>query len=233
MTKLRADDIIKTALAIGLDDCNVVKVHHQDEDAAFMDQWVAAGNHGTMSYFERNQALRYNPAVLVPGAQYMAVCLLTYRHSGHDYHRTMKSKLYALEAALTTYCEQVGIVRKIPSTQHIFCDSAPMLERRWAVEAGLGFIGRNHQLISPSLGSMVHIGELVLADEVTDLFDRQCDRTCGTCKRCIEACPGQALGHDEWNAQRCVAYVTHRCFVCQDVCPMNSMCHRDHNEEKV
>ena len=109
--------------------------------------------------------------------------------------------------------------------QHIFCDSAPVLERRMAVAAGLGFIGRNHQLIHPRLGSRVHIGELVLQVDVED--DRGVKPTysgatsCGECRRCIDACPGQALGRQEWDARRCIAYITHKCEICQQVCPYN------------
>lgn len=177
-----------------------------------MDAWLGQGLHGNMTYLERNRDLRYNPCQLVPGAQTVVVCLLTYAHSGHDYHRAIKSKLYELEAAL-------GV--EATATQNKFCDSAPFLERCWAVEAGLGFIGKNHQLIHPTLGSYVHIGELVLTEAVADVGEKIVENRCGDCDLCLRACPGQALGRDEWDARRCVAYLTHRCTVCQQVCPLN------------
>ena len=104
--------------------------------------------------------------------------------------------------------------------QHIFCDSAPFLERSWAVRAGLGFIGKNRQLIHPSLGSMVHIGEIILSIEL-DVQRPIIPSQCGECNQCIKHCPNQALGQANWDARKCIAYVTHKCVVCQNVCPYN------------
>ena len=138
---------------MGFDACGVAPVHRLDDDAQFMDNWIAQGLHGEMDYLERNCDKRYDPALLVPGAQAVVVCLLSYEHSGRDYHRRVKSLLYTLEAQLK---EIFGEDIVSSTHQHIFCDSAPILERRWCVEAGLGFIGKNHQFIHPTLGSMVH-----------------------------------------------------------------------------
>jgi len=200
------------ASKVGFDDCGVVPAERLEEDALFMDQWIRRGLHGNMSYLERNCALRYDPRELVPGAQTIVVCVLTYEHSGHDYHRAVKSKLYELEALLGT---------KPADGQNKFCDSAPFLERRWAEKAGLGIIGKNHQLIHPVLGSYVHLGELVLTEKVEMTAPTLPVIACGDCTRCIDACPGKALGQAEWDARKCVAYVTHKCTVCQQVCPFN------------
>ena len=204
------------ASKVGIDDVGVAVARRLDDEATFMDQWINHGLHGNMSYLERNRNLRYDPGQLVPNAQTVIVCLLTYEHSGHDYHRALKSKLYELEALLIEqgYCTA-------SDTQNKFCDSAPFLERRWAVEAGLGWIGRNHQLIHPTLGSYVHIGELVITEPVEAPSGEQAQSLCGTCTRCIEACPGQALGQNEWDARKCKAYITHKCTICQQVCPFN------------
>mgnify|MGYP002519195202 CR=1 FL=1 len=105
--------------------------------------------------------------------------------------------------------------------QHIFCDSAPMLERRWGVEAGLGFIGKNHQLIHPTLGSMVHPGEIVLNVTVDGYRVLDINNGCGACKLCMDACPTGALRNDVWDARKCIAYATHHCLECQIVCPHN------------
>ena len=217
--------IRQSAMEVGLDDMGMVSAQRWDSDALFMDEWVARGLHGNMSYFERNQAKRYDIRELVPGSKTVVVTLLTYEHSGRDYHRTLKSKLYELQQKIlegwqTLYETSSEVVSS--THQHIFCDSAPVLERRMAVAAGLGFIGKNHQLIHPCLGSRVHIGELVLQVEVDNIpmMNRRMPE-CGLCRRCIDACPGQALGKTEWDARRCIAYVTHKCEICQQVCPYN------------
>lgn len=210
---------------VGFDDCGVAPAHRLDDDALFMDDWLRQGLHGNMSYLERNRALRYDPCQLVPGAQTVVICVLTYAHSGHDYHRAIKSRLYELEARLI---EQGYITSS--DEQNKFCDSAPFLERRWAVEAGLGFIGRNHQFIHTTLGSYVHLGELVLKIPVErpttcNLLPTTYNllpTTCNNCTRCIDACPGHALGQPQWDATKCIAYITHKCTVCQDVCPLNN-----------
>ena len=214
-----ATAIRQLALDAGFDDAGCAVARRLEADARFMDEWVDAGLAGEMTYLERNRDLRYDIRLLVPEAQTVVVCLLRYAHSGRDYHRAVKSRLYELKAALLArYGEQLFH----PEKQHIFCDSAPVLERRWAVEAGLGFIGRNHQFIHPTLGSLVHPGELVLQVPVEGALSSVAvtDR-CGDCRRCIEACPRNALGHPVWDARRCIAYETHKCLVCQQHCPYN------------
>jgi len=221
--KLTSANISKLALELGFDACGVAPVHRLDEDAQFMDSWIAQGLHGEMDYLERNRDKRYDPAVLVPGAQAVVVCLLTYEHSGRDYHRRVKSLLYALDARLQeTFGEDI-----VSAThQHIFCDSAPMLERRWCVEAGLGFIGKNHQLIHPTLGSMVHPGEIVInqspiANSQSPIANSPSPIACSNCRLCLDACPTGALRNELWDARQCIAYTTHHCLECQHVCPYN------------
>lgn len=200
----------------------MVSARRLDDDAQWMDEWIAQGLHGNMSYLEHNREKRYDPTQLVPGGKTIVVCLLNYDHSGRDYHRKVKSMLYTLEASLK---EQFGEDIVSATHQHIFCDSAPMLERRWCVEAGLGFIGKNHQLIHPTLGSMLHPGEIVLNVSVTadlaekDILDTPKD--CADCQLCLDACPTGALRNSIWDARQCVAYTTHHCLVCQNVCPYN------------
>lgn len=206
-------NIVAQGRSMGFDDVAVVKCHRLDEDAQYMDTWLSQGLNGNMDYLERNREKRYDPSVLVPGGKWMIIVLLTYAQSGHDYHRTLKSKLYELEQALG--------IQPLPN-QHIFVDSAPMLERAWAHQAGLGFIGRNRQLIHPTLGSMVHIGELVIGEEVEEDIHREpVTIDCGDCHKCIGHCPGHALGGEVWDPRLCVAYVTHKCMNCQLNCPYN------------
>ena len=217
--KLTSKNICDLAIEVGFDDCGIAPVQRLDQDAQFMDQWLAQGLHGNMDYLERNRDKRYDPSVLVPGAQTVVVCLLHFDKSGRDYHRTVKSLLYKLEVRLK---EEFGEDIVSQTHQHIFCDSAPMLERRWCVEAGLGFIGKNHQLIHPKLGSLVHPGEIVINKPVP-ISNTQypISEHCADCQLCLEACPTGALRNEVWDATQCIAYTTHHCLECQNICPFN------------
>ena len=218
---LTFENISKLALEVGFDACGVAPIHRLDDDAQFMDNWIAQGLHGEMDYLTRNCDKRYDPSLLVPGAQTVVVCLLTFEHSGRDYHRKVKSMLYTLEAKLK---EAFGEDIVSSTHQHIFCDSAPMLERRWCVEAGLGFIGKNHQLIHPTLGSMVHPGE-ILINQPVPISNTQypISQHCADCRLCLDACPTGALRNNVWDATQCIAYTTHHCLECQLVCPYNEV----------
>lgn len=218
--KLTSENICNLAIEIGFDACGIAPVHLLSEDAQFMDQWIAQGLHGKMDYLERNCDKRYDPSVLVPGAQTVVVCLLSFDKSGRDYHRTVKSLLYQLEARLK---EEYGEDIVSQTHQHIFCDSAPILERRWCVEAGLGFIGKNHQLIHPTLGSLVHPGEILINAPVPNANrPLPIAQRCADCRLCLEACPTGALRNNVWDATQCIAYTTHHCLECQNICPYNS-----------
>jgi epoxyqueuosine reductase len=216
--ELTLENISDLALEVGFDACGVAPVRRLEADAQFMDDWVAQGLHGEMDYLARNCEKRYDPSVLVPGAQSVVVCLLRFDKSGRDYHRKVKSMLYMLEAELK---EAFGEDVVSSTHQHIFCDSAPVLERRWCVEAGLGWIGKNHQLVHPELGSLVHPGEIVLNASVGGCRLVGIESGCGDCRLCLDACPTGALRNDVWDARECVAYATHHCLECQVVCPYN------------
>ena len=217
--KLTSTNIYDLAIEVGFDDCGIAPVQRLDNDAQFMDQWIAQGLHGNMDYLERNRDKRYDPSILVPRAQTVVVCLLHFDKSGRDYHRTVKSLLFQLEARLK---EEFGADIVSQTHQHIFCDSAPMLERRWCVEAGLGFIGKNHQLIHPTLGSLVHPGEIVI-NKVVPISNCQSPiaQLCADCRLCLDACPTGALRNKVWDATQCIAYTTHHCLECQNICPFN------------
>ena len=216
---LTLENISRLALEVGFDACGIAPVRRLDKDAQFMDNWIAQGLHGEMDYLTRNCEKRYNPSLLVPGAQTIVVCLLHFDKSGRDYHRIVKSLLYQLEARLK---EEFGEEIVSQTHQHIFCDSAPMLERSWCVEAGLGFIGKNHQLIHPTLGSLVHPGEILINAPVPNA-NRQSPiaQLCADCRLCLDACPTGALRNEVWDATKCIAYTTHHCLECQNICPFN------------
>lgn len=199
------------ALTIGLDDIGIVNIKRLDDDALYMDQWLAKGLHGNLSYLERNKERRYDPHILVPQVKHILIGVVRKEHIKGDYHRHIKSLFYRLDQWLQTGIEQ----------QHIFCDSAPVLERRWAVEAGLGWIGKNRNFFHHTFGSIVHIGELFTDQKV--MFEEPSIYTtlCAECQRCIDACPTGALKADIWDARLCKAYTHQRCWICQEVCPWN------------
>lgn len=240
-----------TARSLGFDACGIARAEHLTEDADFLRSWLDRGMHGEMSYLERNFEKRTDPRELVPGCQSVVSVLLNYcpevaqpegapriaryAFSEIDYHTVIKELLWKLEAAIVeNYGEEV--VNR--SVQHSFVDSAPVLDRRWAERAGLGWIGKHTQLISPELGSWFFIGTLML-NVATD-YDIPIGDRCGTCTRCIDACPTDALESHYLNATRCLSYQTIElrktvaeeiqpllsgfalgCDICVEVCPWN------------
>ncbi|MBR5841366.1 MAG: tRNA epoxyqueuosine(34) reductase QueG [Bacteroidaceae bacterium] len=235
------------ALRLGFSACGFAKAEPvSNEVAQTIDHWVEQGNHADMSYMERNRHLRLDPTQLVPGCRTLIVTALNYYPKqtlpkesyqiayyayGADYHRVVKDKLYQL----LTYIKDL-----VPGVQgRAFCDTAPLLERYWAVKAGLGFIGQNRTLIIPGKGSYCFLG--VLAVDM-DLQEEHHDMptSCGNCKRCLMACPTGALTVDGIDCRRCLSYLTieHRatispdfigklgnriygCDTCQQACPHN------------
>lgn len=212
-------------------------------------QWIARGGHAEMDYLARNVDKRLDPTLLMPGARTMVCVALGYspaRHIahgeyqiaayayGHDYHEVMKDKLCQLAERL---CLAEGVAVRA------FCDTAPVLERYWAVQAGLGWTGRNRQLIIPGAGSQFFLGEL-LTTAPADCYDQPTGNRCGNCHACTDACEAlrQTARTPEtfFNAAECLSYQTieHRgelspeaqsrigdsiygCDRCQSVCPWN------------
>ena len=214
------------------------------ERAAALHRWLAAGMHGEMSYLERHATLRLDPTLLVPGARTVVSVALNYypaatppeggfrlaRYAlGLDYHDVVRQRLRALLAAIGA--ENDG---------RPCCDTAPVDEHYWAVRCGLGWQGRNGQLIIPGAGSYFFLGELLLTLPA-DRYDEPSAPRCGTCSRCVKACPGGALNGDgTMDARRCLSYLTienrgeipprearllgnrlYGCDTCQQVCPWN------------
>ena len=238
------------AKRLGFEACGFAKAEPVDEAMVHvLDHWTDSGYHADMQYMERNRDLRLDPTQLVPGCQTLIVVALNYypqqllSHDsyqiayyayGKDYHRVMKDKLLQLLSYIKTL---------IPNIEgRAFCDTAPLLERYWAVQAGLGFIGRNRQLIIPNKGSYFFLGVLAVDAMIItssspvprDVF------SCGDCKRCLIACPTGALTLEGIDCRRCLSYLTieHRgpmpeaiakklgrriygCDTCQQVCPHN------------
>lgn len=213
-----------------------------DDDFARFDKWLARGMHGGMRYMENYRELRRDPQLLLPGAKSVVVAAFSYYHSdqtegnlasiaayahGDDYHEVVRERLGRVAARIK---EAYG------GETRVCVDTAPMLERYWAVRAGIGFVGRNRLLIVPGAGSYVFIGSVLTT--VRFMPDAPNEGTCDGCGRCIAACPGKALSEEGVDARRCLSYLTieHRgefpdgtnlhghlygCDTCQRVCPHN------------
>jgi len=254
--------IKETALSLGFDACGIAKADALTKDAAFLQTWLGDGQQGDMHYLERNFEKRTDPRILVPGCKSIVVVLMNYYPSYQqvpltpqiakyaypetDYHLTIKAKLNLLEKCI---CDAYGSDCVASDHQHSFVDSAPVLERRWAERAGLGWIGKHTQLIHPGLGSYTFIGILMLNIELT--YDEPIRSRCGTCSRCIDACPTNALKDGSLDARRCISYLTIEskneiptefrehlsgcalgCDICADACPWNAKWakHNQHTE---
>lgn len=249
------------ALALGFDACGIAPVASADTEAAYFDQWIEEGCHAGMKYMENYREIRLNPAGLVEGARsVISVALnyyperkqssdaprISYYAYGKDYHLVMKDKLRQLWQSITdeldgilSLLERGQGVCQIPAAR-LFTDSAPILERYWAWRAGLGWIGRNTNLIIPGKGSFFFLGEIVTTLEVNK-YDTPQKNRCGTCRRCLDACPTGALERPgRLNAGKCISYLTiehkgdippqqaallgnrlYGCDTCQEVCPWN------------
>lgn len=255
--------ITHKALEIGFDACGISGARELTEDAEFFKTWIDNGMHADMHYLERNFEKRLNPQVLVPGTKSVVVTLLNYNptqsqpdnapkiaryaHSETDYHLVIKQMLSALELEIT---KAYGYEVVNGSFQHSFVDSAPVLERRWAQQAGLGWIGKHTQLIAPNIGSYCFIGTLFLNVETE--YNILMQNRCGKCTRCIDACPTKALDGHSLDARKCISYQTIEnkntisneivnklsgclvgCDICAEVCPWNKKWAKPRTDNKL
>lgn len=256
MTTTQLSEFIKSeAEKIGFFTCGISKAQHIQEDEARMEAWLEEGMHGTMSYLERNKTKRYDPSQLVKGAKSVITVLYNYYPErklpetdnfriskyayGKDYHFVIKEKLALLLSAIE---DKTG-KRKA----RMFVDSAPVLDRAWARESGLGFIGKNTMLINRKGGSFHFIGHII-CDLELDYDETDYKNYCGSCTKCIDACPTQAIEAFRIDARKCISFLTIEnrgeippqfqdhfnnwifgCDICQDVCPWNKFS-EPHNE---
>ena len=211
MEKAELTQYIKSeALRLGFDICGIAKAEAvSDETIQLYNQWIAQEYHGTMQYLQRNCEKRFDPTRLVEGSKSIVVVALNYYPShpikgmasyaiGNDYHKIVKDKLYTL-------LNNINVVH--PVKGRAFCDSAPVLERHWAVQAGTGWIGRNRQLTIPHKGSYFFLGELLIDAELE--YDTPFTANhCGSCRKCIDNCPTGALSNDGFDARKCLSYLT-------------------------
>lgn len=236
--------IKKRALELGFSACGIARAQELETERKMLTQWLEAGCHGEMDYMANHFEKRLNPCLLVEEARSVIVVLMNYypaqpppgppyiaRYAwGTDYHTLVKIGLKRLLEIIHT---EIG-----PTNGRAFCDSAPVLEKAWAARAGLGWIGKNTCMITRK-GSWFFIGELIIDRELC--YDQPAANRCGTCTRCLEACPTGALESPyRLNAQKCISYVNIEkkskiatlpekydktrlfgCDICQEVCPWN------------
>lgn len=245
---ISAKEIKETAAEIGFDLCGVAPCRHLDETEKRFRSWLDAGCQARLQYLERNLDKRFDLRRLVDGAQSVAVCAVNYKNRfslgypdgcrtkiasyalNRDYHRTLKEMLFAMLQRLA---------ERHPALKgRVFTDSAPVVEKRLAVEAGLGWIGRQSLLLTPQFGSYVLLGEVVLT-EPCDRYDEPfAESRCGSCRACVESCPAGAVRDDRTiDASRCISCHTVEdastetpsdlhgwifgCDCCQSRCPFN------------
>ncbi len=256
--------IKQLALSVGFDACGIAEATELTDDAAFMRSWLEDGLHGDMQYLVNNFEKRIDPRVLVPGCKSVVVTLLNYHpaktqasglpkiakyaYSATDYHYVVREKLRRMEEKII---EKYGEASVNNDYQHVFADSAPVLEKRWAEKAGLGWIGRNTLLINRQFGSNVFIGILLLNLEV-GAKGKSVPFSCGNCTKCVDACPTQALNGRSIDARKCISYLTLErrspmpeaykdklngwivgCDICSDVCPWNVRFAHPHNHPEL
>ena len=240
---------IKTMAAkLGFDHCGIAKAQLLSDDARRLEQWLNKGMHGKMQYMENHFDLRIDPTKLVPGAKSVITLLLNYYPAqqqppetpkiasyayGNDYHEVIRAKLNELLYEIKTNIGEVN--------GRGFVDSAPVMERSWAKKTGLGWIGKNGNLINKQSGSYFFIATLIVDLELL-LDDPYVKDFCGTCTKCIDSCPTDAILPDKViDGSKCISYFTIElkdalipdamkgkfnnwmfgCDVCQDVCPWN------------
>ncbi len=240
--------IKETAQQLGFSYCGIARAEQLDEDARRLEAWLKQGMQGTMQYMENHFDLRVDPRKLVPGAKSVITVLQNYFPQqqqsvgtphiakyafGKDYHDVIRTKLKTLLLQLT---ENIGEIHG-----RGFVDSAPVLERSWAVKSGAGWVGKNGNLINKQSGSFYFIATLIV-DIALDYDDPFAKDYCGTCRKCIDACPTDAiLDNKVVDGSKCISYFTIElkdalipdemknkldhwlfgCDVCQDVCPWN------------
>lgn len=249
----KLEELLPLAEELGFDAVGVASLDAVDDaQKAVFDRWLSDGRNGEMAYLERNLPLRYDPrygdsiladakTVVVVAASYFpekrqsvdAPQISKYAY-GSDYHVVLRESLNRLGLLMT---ESMGAHSFRP-----IVDTVPFLERYWAERVGLGFLGRNHSLILGGKGSFFFLGELVttMAFEPTSVRTDKPGAHCGTCRRCVDACPTGALTADGLDARKCISYLTieyrgeipeelgshfgtrlYGCDTCQDVCPFN------------
>ncbi len=246
-TKSVHTQLIKSeAKRLGFLSCGISKAEFLEEEAPRLEKWLNKNMHGEMQYMENHFDKRLNPTLLVPGAKSVVSLILNYfpeKHQeetsfkiskyayGTDYHFVIKSKLKQLLDFIHQEIGEVG--------GRAFVDSAPVLDKAWATKSGLGWMGKNSNVITKQVGSFYFIAELIIDLELE--YDTPVSDHCGSCTACIDACPTQAIVEPYVvDGSKCISYFTIElqseipnsvknqfnnwifgCDICQDICPWN------------
>ncbi len=240
---------------LGFEFVGFARAERLDVEAKRLESWLSKGAHGSMGYMANHFDMRVDPTLLVPGAKTLICLTFNYftdkkqadpeapkiaRYAyGEDYHFVVKERLKSLLAYMQA---EIGEVNG-----RCFVDSAPVMEREWAQRAGLGWNGRNTLTINPKRGSFFFLAEIIC--DLPMLYDDPIRDHCGTCRRCIDACPTQAIAPEGYflDATKCISYLTIElrdeipsefkqqmdgwmfgCDVCQEVCPWNRFSEQHH-----
>ena len=249
MDSTHLSNLIKVqAKKLGFDKTGIASAYTHQEYRNYFQTWLNKGYHGEMTWMENYIDKRVDVKKLFPEAESVIMVALNYytppKHSfkkniakisryawGNDYHKIIKKKLKKLLINIQEYDNTIE--------GRIFCDTAPVLEKLWAVEAGFGWQGKNSNVISKDMGSWFFLGGMVINKKL--LYDQPLTDYCGNCTACIDACPTGALEAYRLDASRCISYITIEyrdkpipesisnrmdgwvfgCDICQDVCPWN------------
>lgn len=249
MTRTEATALLKSeAKRLGFIEARVARADFLADEAPRLEEWLKHGMHGSMRYMENYFDKRLDPRLLVPGAQSIVSLAFNYypepsdleeedrprvaRYAyGEDYHRVVKDRLFELLDVLRTAVGDLD--------GRCFVDSAPVMERAWAERSGLGWVGKNSLILRKNTGSYFFLAELIVDYEF--VADLPVADHCGTCTRCIDACPTQAIVAPKVvDSARCISHATIElhgalpremadalhswvfgCDICQEVCPWN------------
>lgn len=259
ITKSKNTKFIKSvAKSLGFMYCGISKADFLEEEANKLEQWLKSGGHGKMTYMENHFDKRLDPRLLVEDAKSVISLLFNYYTPdeqddksapkiskyayGEDYHFIVKDKLKSFFKEIQ---EEIGEVNG-----RVFVDSAPVLDKAWAKKSGLGWMGKNTNIIHPKEGSFFFIAEIILDLDLE--HDGPIKDYCGTCTKCIDACPTGAIQPYMVDGSKCISYLTIElkdeiiprefsakmenwmfgCDICQDVCPWNRFA-KKHNEPRL
>lgn len=232
------------ALQLGFSACGIAKSEFLEADKVHYENYLKRGDFGEMMFLTTYLDKRFNPALVLENTKSILVVLWDYSTCeiqqtsegkiakyacGEDYHLVVKSKLLQLEQEILKIFPQ--------ATMRSFVDASPVLEKTWAIKAGLGFRGKNTLLINPKIGSYCNIGVILIDQELA--YDTPLETTCGECFRCLEHCPTNALENPcQLNARKCISYYNNTrknnvapidlhgwakgCDECQVCCPWNA-----------
>ncbi len=243
--------IKEEAYRLGFEACGFARAKRLEKEERRLETWLSEDRHGSMAWMANHFDKRVDPRKLVPGAKTVISLFCSYHQPelvkqqeksknpkiskyamGEDYHFVLKDKLYQL----FEFCrELIGNIEG-----RVFVDSAPVLDKAWAAESGIGWIGKNSNLLNRTYGSWFFIGEIILDAELS--YDSPTTDHCGSCTRCIDACPTDAIYEPyKVDGSKCISYFTielrdeipsqfheqlspwiYGCDICQDVCPWNT-----------